>query len=466
MVNSIVKGYNAVLNSIKSLVMWIVKIYTNFDEKIQNLRYEKPKKYYYLLPLLIIYSIIVVVIKVVYAIVKEVVLALYVFIKKIIIFVIKFFVAIYKLFRAIIMFIILCFKEPKKVGDKFTKFGKGFVNTIKHPKTIITGSVKAVKSQTFKGYMYLLPALLVITIFTFYPFISAFLMGFVSFTDDLLPGAYRFNYYDWSIFEVLKRLLSFDKQFYNLISFNNFIYVLKHKEFWIAMKNTTIIVIVSVPISIIISLLIAVGLNSIPKLKGLFQTVYFLPYVTSMVAVVTVWRWFFYKDYNGTSHGLINYFMGLFGASPIDWLNGQDGAHYQLVAFIIYSVWSAMAFKIVIFLTGLQNINKQYYDAAKVDGASRFRIFTKITVPQLSPIILFVSITSMIGAFKVFTSVQAMFNDTPGLDNSVLTIVYYVYKKMRAAHYDTAAAAAVILFIFILFLTTIQLSISKKKVHY
>jgi multiple sugar transport system permease protein len=375
---------------------------------------------------------------------------------------------IYKVIKAFIFLIIYIVQNPRDSIQKskiyLVKLYKGILLSFKHPIKSLKSLGNYLNNNTVKGYLYILPALAIIFTFTFYPFISAFLMGFVKFTTNQ-TAEFQFTYYDWSIFEFIKRIFTFDREFFNILSFNNFIFVLKDKDFWKAMYNTTIIVVISVPLSIVISLAIAVGLNAVPKLKSLFQTVYFLPYVTAMVAVATVWRWFFYKDSLGSSHGLINYMLGIFNISPIDWLYGSDGGYYQLLAFIIYSTWSALAFKIVIFLSGLQNINKEYYSAAKVDGASKWRIFTKITVPQLSPIILFVSITSMIGAFKVFTAVQTLFYG-PGIDNSVLTIVFYVYREMSLSFYDTAAAAAVILFIFILLLTMLQFRLTRNKVHY
>ncbi|RLL46967.1 sugar ABC transporter permease [Oceanobacillus piezotolerans] len=288
--------------------------------------------------------------------------------------------------------------------------------------------------STLKGFLYLLPALLILIIFNIYPIIRSFLMSF--YTD--------YDYFNDIVHEY---------------GFDNFIAIFQDPNFITALKNTGIFVLGVVPISIFLSMGIAVLLNNKIKLAGFFRTIYFLPFVTSVVAVSIVWSWIYHSDY-----GLLNYFLGWFGIDPIAWLNDPN---YAMPALIIMSIWKGLGFNIIIFLAGLQNIGEQYYLAAKVDGASAWKRFTNITLPLLSPTIFFVSIISIINGFKVFDEVFALFNGRPGPANSALTVVYYIYQKFYEEwQFGLASTAAFVLFIIIFIFTIIQLVIGRRFVHY
>lgn len=288
--------------------------------------------------------------------------------------------------------------------------------------------------STMKGYLYLLPALIILFVFNIYPIFKSFLMSF--YTD--------YDFFNDVVYE------------YGL---GNFIQLFQDPNFMTALTNTGIFVIGVVPISIAISLGIAMMLNSKIKFSGLFRTIYFLPFVTSVVAVAIVWSWIFHSDY-----GLLNYFLGWFGIDPIEWLNDPN---YAMPALIILSIWKGLGFNIIIFLAGLQSVDAQYYLAAKVDGASKWNQFKHVTLPLLSPTLFFVSIISVINGFKVFDEVFALFNGRPGPANSTLTVVYYIYQKFYEEwQFGLASAAAFMLFIIIFLFTIIQLLFGKRFVHY
>lgn len=329
--------------------------------------------------------------------------------------------------------------------------------------------------ENVKGYLYVAPALVALTVFTVYPIFSALLMGFVKF--DMSVGS-KFNYYNWKIDELIYRLFFDTQDFLGRFTISNFVQILTHDLFWKSIITTLFIVFITVPISTIISLVIAVLLNSIKKLQGLYQTLFFLPYVTSMTAVAAVWRWIFYYDNSDKTQGLLNIFMKFIGLDPMNWLMAPDPLfsfkipmpwlakgfvqydfYPQLIAFMIYSIWAGLAFKIVVFLTGLQGIDKQYYQAARIDGAGRFKIFRRITIPLLTPIIVFITTTSFMGAFQTFTSIKTMFLD----NKSIMTIVYYLYDYIDARQYDRAAAAAVILFSMISVFTIVRFIRNRNK---
>jgi multiple sugar transport system permease protein len=223
-----------------------------------------------------------------------------------------------------------------------------------------------------------------------------------------------------------------------------------------AIPNTFLIVFVTVPVSTLLALLISVGLNSIKWFQKFLQTVFFLPYVTNTIAVGMVFSVLF--DQNG----IINYIFNL----DITWIYGATYVPAMTV-LMIYIVWSSLAFKILIFLSGLQGIDKQYYQAAKIDAASGWKTLWRITVPLMSPQILYILITSFIGAFKEYTAVVGLFNG-PGTTNgdySMYTIVYYIYENL-STHTSWAAAAAVFLFVIILVFTVVQMQVSKRRVYY
>ena len=230
------------------------------------------------------------------------------------------------------------------------------------------------------------------------------------------------------------------------------------------MKNTFILVAVTVPLSTLLSLLISVGLSSIKWLRNLFQTIYFLPYVTNTLAVGLVFMIIFDKSEH--SIGLINYVIEFFGVSAIDVIDGPYAA--KMLVLCLYTIWVVMPFKILILTSALASVNQNYYNAAKVDGTSKFRIFTRITLPMISPTLFYLIITGFIGAFKAYSDAVAIFGTD--LNNAGMnTIVGYVYDMLYSeggGYPSYASAAAIILFFIVLTITCINLMISKKNVHY
>lgn len=324
--------------------------------------------------------------------------------------------------------------------EQFTKtsFGGGLHKFIFEP----LGKVK--KNNFIKGLLYLSPALILLIIFTFYPIINTFILSI-------------YENYNIKTNEI------------DGITLDNFKVVIKNPYFLDIVRNTMIIVFVSVPISVVISLFIAVMLNSIKRLRSFFQTIFFLPYVTNSIAIGIVFSYMFNYQY-----GIINKVIEALGGDPIHWLDPKASWGMAMTTLLIYIIWGSLAFKILVFTAGLQNIDKQYYDAAKVDGASRWRTFTKITVPLLSPTIAYITITSLIGAFKTYTSVVGLVGErgeTSG-GKDLRTFVFFVYENITGGDVlsdgtiSVGAAASIILFGIILFFTLIQLYISKKRVHY
>lgn len=283
---------------------------------------------------------------------------------------------------------------------------------------------KASLKSTLQAFLYLLPMLIFIGIFTIYPIFKSVDMSF---------------YTEYNIFTgiVSERGIS------------NYVEIFQDPQFYAALKNTALYVGVVVPSSLIISLLIAVLLNEIPKVKGLFRTVYFLPFVTSTVAISIVWSWLYHSNY-----GLINYFLGWFGIDAINWLNSSQMA---MPAVIIMAIWKGLGFNILLLLVGLGNINDNYYRAAKVDGANTWQRFIRITLPLLRPTIFLLTVISVINGFKVFDEVFALFNGRPGPAGSATTLVYYLYRKFYEQYdYGMAAATGMVLFGIVLILTIFQ----------
>ncbi len=302
------------------------------------------------------------------------------------------------------------------------------------------------KQSNLKAWLYLLPAMALLLVFTFYPLFNAFYLAFLR----------NYSY------------LNRTAEGYTL--FGNFIDVVQDVNFKTAMKNTSIIVFVSVPISVMVALFISVALNSIKKLQGMFQTIFFLPYVTNAIAIGMAFAFIFHQDY-----GLFNMFLGIFGIDPVNWVGLGASWSTAMFALLVYTVWGGLAFKIMVFLAGLQNIDKQYYDAARVDSTPKWRVFSRITVPLLSPMIAYITITSFIGAFKAYRTIIGMFGPTlrpPGTlsKDSLITIVGLVYDSLSQADavgkISQAAAASIILFLITLSFTGVQMMISKKRIHY
>lgn len=279
--------------------------------------------------------------------------------------------------------------------------------------------------------LYLLPALLSIAVFTIYPIIHTFRMSF---------------YEDFNIYNRTG----------SGFGLSSYAWVLHDANFRRAILNTFIYAIVTVPISMILSLAIAIMLNSGIKGSKFFRTVYFLPYVTNAIAIGLAFRFIFHSEY-----GVLNKILSVFGVDPIQWLNDPN---YALPALCIYGVWSSLAFKIVIFLAGLQGVDPQLYQAARIDEASKWSQFIHITVPQLAPIIAYQLVVSTINSFKVYGEVVGLFGNDGPL-HSASTMVYYMYDLFyNANRYTRAAASGIIMFAIIMVFTFIQLRLSNRRV--
>ena len=305
--------------------------------------------------------------------------------------------------------------------------------------------------NNWKAWLYLAPTIILLSVFTFYPIINTFVVSFTADYDYVLGSKGGFTFQNY--IEVLSP---------NGIFFDDVIKT--------ALPNTLLLTFVTVPVSIILSLAIAIGLNSIKALKKIFQTVFFMPYVTNAIAIGMVFSVIFDKQY-----GLFNAMFGIQGHPWITMnLQTGDAVNYWSAFFAIcfYIVWHSLPYKILIFLGGLQNVDNQYYDAAKIDGASRFKTIMKVTIPLLSPQILYIMITSFIGAFKEYNSVIGLFGKDGGTfdvttgQKNMQTIVYFIYDQISENQVQYASAAAVLLFILILIFTGIQFKVSKRRVHY
>ena len=290
-----------------------------------------------------------------------------------------------------------------------------------------------------KAWLYLLPAFAFLGVFLVYPLV------------DVLIYSFEEGY-------------NFASQTYFGIGGYNYAYVLHDPYFFQALKNTFILVLVTVPLSTGIALLISLGLSSIQKLRDLYQTIYFLPYVTNTLAVGLVFMILFQKT--PYTDGLANLILGWFGAGPIDFIGGPYWAKMFLLCF--YTVWVVMPFKVLILTSALASVDDTYYKAAKVDGTSKLRIFTRITLPMISPTVFYLIITGFIGAFKAYSDAVALF----GTDLNAAemnTIVGYIYDMLygnSGGYPSYASAAAMILFAIVLTITCINLLVSRKHVHY
>ncbi|MDO4299052.1 MAG: sugar ABC transporter permease [Lachnospiraceae bacterium] len=293
--------------------------------------------------------------------------------------------------------------------------------------------------RNWKGWLYLLPAILFLGCFMVYPLIDVFIYSFEEGYNSASQTYYGVGTYNYS-------------------------YVLHDPYFLQAVKNTFLLVIITVPASTGIALLISVGLSSIKPLRELYQTIYFLPYVTNTLAVGLVFMILFKKT--AYTDGLVNLVIHWFGGESIDFIDGPYWAKMFVLCF--YTIWVVMPFKILILTSALASVNQDYYNAAKVDGTSRFRIFRKITLPMISPMIFYLIITGFIGAFKAYSDAVALFGtdlNAAGMN----TIVGYVYDMLygnSGGYPSYASAAAILLFTIVLTITCINLLVSRKKVHY
>ena len=292
------------------------------------------------------------------------------------------------------------------------------------------------KKQTFRAWLYLLPAILFLGFFLVYPLIDVFVYS-------------------------MEEGYNFASQTYFGVGTYNYSYVLHDPYFLQAVKNTLLLVVITVPVSTGLALLISLGLSSIKPLRDLFQTIYFLPYVTNTLAVGLVFMILFQKtEY---TDGLVNLMIQWFGGPSVDFIDGPYWAKMTVLCF--YTVWVVLPFKILILTSALASVNPDYYKAARVDGTSRFRTFTRITLPMISPMIVYLVITGFIGAFKAYSDAVALFGtdlNAAGMN----TIVGYVYDMLYGAsggYPSYASAAAIILFAIVLTITCVNLLVSRRQ---
>ena len=310
-------------------------------------------------------------------------------------------------------------------------------------------------NKQWKAWLYLMPAIILLLIFTLWPIINTVRMAFLENYSGLkAAGGATFQF-----------------------GLGNFEKVIGYRRFVSCLKNTVLLCALTVPISTILALLIAVALNSIKVFQKALQTVFFLPYVTNSIAIGMVFAAMFniVGSFYGTENeiivtaGIINNVIQFFGGEPVNWINYGSTYAANMFVMTVYIVWNALPFKILVLLGGLQSINKQYYEAAKVDSAPRRRIFTRITVPLLSPMIAYVVITGFIGGFKEYTSIVGIFGENMGPPDDagrLNTMVGFIYDALKTNSQGRASAAALILFGIILVVTMINMQVSKKRVHY
>lgn len=278
-----------------------------------------------------------------------------------------------------------------------------------------------------QAWLFLLPALIIIGIFNILPLIKTFIMSMQKGTLNNL----QFN------------------------GFRNFSVVLQDPKFHDAIGNTALFSFVVVPVGLIISMFIAITIFEKIKHKSLFETIFFIPYLTSVIAIGIVFRFLFNGEY-----GFINYLLGLINVGPINFL---DDPNMSMTTLIIFGIWSGLAFNIIILLSGLRTVDENYYKVADMFGATKLEQFIKITLPQLIPTITFLLMVNFINAFKVYAQVFSIFNGKAGIANSATTGVFYIFNKFYVEYrYGQGMAAAVILFALILLFTLIQNYVLKR----
>ena len=290
-----------------------------------------------------------------------------------------------------------------------------------------------------KAWLYLLPAIIFLGCFMVYPLIDVFVYSFEEGYNSASQTSFGLGGYNYS-------------------------YVLHDPYFMQAVKNTFLLVVITVPLSTGLALLISVGLSSIDKLKNLFQTIYFLPYVTNTLAVGLVFMILFKNT--PYSDGLMNALIKFFGGTAVDFIDGPYWA--KMLVLCLYTIWIVMPFKILLLTSALASVREDYYNAAKVDGTSRWRTFYKITLPMISPTIFYLVITGFIGAFKVYSDAVALFGTNLNA-SEMNTIVGYIYDMLygdSGGYPSYASAAAIILFVIVLTITCINMLVSEKHVHY
>ena len=307
--------------------------------------------------------------------------------------------------------------------------------------------------QQWKAWLYLSPAILLLLVFTVWPIFNTVRIAFLEGYSGLAAvGGASFKF-----------------------GVENFVKVIDYPQFLQCLKNTVLLCVLTVPVSTLLALLIAVALNSIKPLQKTLQTIFFLPYVTNSIAIGMVFAAMFNiiglrpGGTQADSWGIVNNVLQFFGAEPINWMNASSKYWANMTVMVVYIVWNALPFKILVLLGGLQSINKQYYDAAKVDGTPRRRVFTRITIPLLSPMLAYVIITGFIGGFKEYSSVVGIFGENMGpvgAKGRLNTMVGFVYDSLEKDSQGRASAAALILFGIILVVTIFNNKVIKKHTHY
>ena len=310
------------------------------------------------------------------------------------------------------------------------------------------------KFDRWKGWIYLAPTIVLLLIFTGWPIVNTLRMAFLNNYNTMGEvGGVHFN-----------------------VGILNFVKVIEYQGFITCLKNTMLLCVLTVPISTFLALLIAVCLNSIKFLNRFLQTIFFLPYVTNSIAIGLVFAAMFNMvgSFYGTANeiiitpGIVNNVLNFLGFDSINWINAGSEYWANIVVMVVYIVWNALPFKILILLGGLQSVNKQYYEAAKIDSTPKARVFTRITVPLLSPMITYVTITGFIGGFKEYSSIVGIFGDDMGPagdPDRLNTMVGYIYDALGNQE-GRASAAALILFAIIFVVTKINLAISKRTTYY
>lgn len=309
--------------------------------------------------------------------------------------------------------------------------------------------------QQWKAWLFLLPTIVLLLVFTMWPIVNTVRMSLLENYRGLEAAAGA--HFSFGV--------------------GNFLKVIEYQRFLQCLKNTVLLCFLTVPISTGLALLIAVALNSIKFLQKALQTIFFLPYVTNSIAIGMVFAAMFniVGSFYGTENeivvtaGIINNVIEFFGGTHINWINTGSSYWANMFVMVVYIVWNALPFKILVLLGGLQGINKQYYEAAKVDGTPRRRVFTKITVPLLSPMLAYVIITGFIGGFKEYTSIVGIFGENMGPPNDagrLNTMVGFIYDALANNNQGRASAAALILFAIILVVTLFNNKVIQKHVHY
>ena len=307
------------------------------------------------------------------------------------------------------------------------------------------------RKNNWKAWLYLAPVLILMSIFTFFPLINTFVVSFLKDYNSVTGANSGFTFSNYGVvLGIVSRTEAgtLDKTFFSWNSPS-------------ALTNTLLITFVTVPISVVLALIIAICLNHIKVFQKFLETIFFMPYVTNVIAVGMVFSVMFSKG------GVFNKIFNL----STDWIGNSSSWGTCMIILCLYIIWTALPYKILIFLSGLQGIDKQYYEAAKIDSTPKIKTELKITVPLLSPQILYITVTSFIGAFKEYNAVVGLFNrnySTSGNVPDLYTVVYYIYDKLGSGtnQVQYASAAAVILFVIIMIFTFVQMQVSKKRVHY